>query len=340
MKKMTPAIEYKKDKPTLTNTIKLHLAVIFILLFIAMPHLPDYKTYQLIYEERGGYLAIFGRDPGFVLLINTFEPFISYNLFRQFTLALLAFITLLSIQNLQKSLPSKISNVFVLAITPYILLKYGIQIREGIALCLWLAIIMSADNRPKILPFIAIALISISFHISSTPLWALLAIAFYFQPHFPRTASIISISIFASYIFFVADVSRLEQDAFSGLNQKAITISIIQILYWCIYICIFLAAALSNNIKTHKHTPMPNGIRSMQFITKSAMIGFAIGVFIQGINYGSELLQKGLISDLMRIAALLLFIYSTLLAAQRKNIMSLFISTFLMIDTLRIILSA
>ena len=91
---------------------------IFILLALINPILPDYTTYQEMYESGGGHLAVTGRDIGFVLLIQATEPLINYDQFRRVVLLLIAILTIWTLRNLQAISSSRFSMSLAIALPP------------------------------------------------------------------------------------------------------------------------------------------------------------------------------------------------------------------------------
>lgn len=313
--------------------------VSFFFIFLLMPQLPDYETYRLIYDSGGGHLAAFGRDLGFVLLIQLAINFFSYEEFRVTTLFFEALLVIISINRLGSFNSTRIRNTIVFAFIPIILLKFGSQIREGLALVLWIYVLFCAKIKPNPILLIVITLLSISIHIGAAPLWGLLFIAFYLQK-FQRFSVILASGFYATFIYAVSDVSRLEVDAFSDLSSEVITPDIFQIIYWSIFPLIMLHALISGILRssTNKNNIFP--IIAFRFVLISSMLGLNIGIFLQILINGFVFLQKGIFADLLRIESLILTLLSIYLVLFNKTRYGILLSVFLILDTVRTILAA
>jgi hypothetical protein len=151
----------------------LYLALLCLFLFLLSGKFdPDFEAYRVIFESGwGGGM----RDPMFSLLVDTLRDVVSYELFR----LLMCSVFSVALFSLARKLSAMSSNgrlglPAVLALTPFVFLKLHVQIREGIALLLWLlAVTNHAGNiarNVRTTPFWTIALISTCFH-SSVLIW-------------------------------------------------------------------------------------------------------------------------------------------------------------------------
>lgn len=317
-------------------------SIVFVFIFLALiaPELPDYETYRAMYETGGGHLAVMGRDLGFVLLMQALEPALSYNQFRWLLITLTAILTLLALCNLQANLLLRLSMSLVLALIPLIVIKFGVQIREGIALCVWMFVVLGSRKRRQPILFSLLAILSISIHAATAPLWLMLAIFYYLQSYWPRTAAFLASLVYASFVYVVADIARLEEEIFGGLSQELVNPDVFTLLYWFFYPSVFLLSLLQRETRIERQTIAPLQLRAFGFILHAAMIGFLIGLSIQIWILGLNLLQKGLIADVARVAALIFAFYCIFLAIRGKNIRAVLFALFLIADTLRIILAA
>lgn len=311
----------------------------FIVVAVTTPFLPDYVTYEAIYESGGGHLATFARDPGFVLLTLVLNQYLAYDQFRVVIIIIIATIMLLSMRKLQASLGRKLDTSLAIALAPIILLKFGVQIREGLALCLWFAVLFYPIQKRHSLWFFTIALLSSSIHLATTPIWGLLAIARHSRRS-THTSLILAIIVYATYAYMVADPSRLEMEAFSALGSDTVSTNLFQLIYWSIFPCIMVFIIVQGDLRIPRQSELAQSVRDFGFVLKSAMIGLNVGIFVQLSANGFISLERGLIADLLRIESLILMFLCVFLAICGKSRKAILISIFLMIDTVRIILAA
>lgn len=335
-----PALQRPRRPLRLARNLKWVMVGMFVLLAALTPVLPDYVTYQAIYESGGGHLAALGRDLGFVLLVLLTQPFLGYDQFRWVVLAMLACLTLITLRNLQATFPRRLGLSTAFVLTPLIVLKFGAQIREGIALCAWLWIALGSARRPNPLLFGMIALISASIHAATAPLWAILGLALYIRPLWPRGAMLMATIVYGAFVYLVADVSRLEGDVFSGLSTDAVAPDYLTVLYWLIYPGVFAIALLTGEMRIRRRAIAPLPLRTLGFVLQASMSGFLAGLTLQIGLTGSAFFQKGIVSDSMRIAALVLALYCIFLAMRGKRRKACLLALFLSVDTIRIMLAA
>lgn len=336
--KSSAQIHYKRFY--LSKGVSWIIIFVFVILALLMPVLPDYNTYQEIYKSGGGHLALTGRDLGFVLALQILEPILSYNQFRYFMLALVATLTLLALRNLQINLPFRLGMSLVIVLLPLLTLKFGIQIREGIALSLWIFVLLGKSQNPNPILFILLAFLSISIHAVMVPLWLILAVAYYLRPHWPRIATVFNILVYAAFIYLVADVTRLELDAFSGLRQEAVIPNPFMVFYWLTYPSIFIFSLLLRGPSIKYHSSIPFQLRVFDFVVHTIMIGFLVGLVFQIGLSGSTLLLNGIIADVLRLAAFILSLNCVLLVMHGKSKRAILFASFLIADTARIMLAA
>ncbi|MBC3864187.1 hypothetical protein H8K32_18955 [Undibacterium jejuense] len=329
----------RKRSRGLSFSIKMLLFGIFFVLFFLAPQLPDYETYRKIYESGGGHLAAFGRDLGFVVLIQLASQLLSYDEFR---FAVLLFIEILifdSLSRLQKFHQYRISPHIVTVLVPIILLKFGAQIREGLALVLWLRVLLCAKVHPRALHFLVMALLSVLIHMGTAPLWLLLFAAFYLQK-FKNISILISSIVYAAFIYEVSNVSRLDVDAFSGLNTEIVVPDISQIIYWTIFPLIMVHTIFCKKLDLRGNQRFSLPIRGFSVVLKSAMIGLLLGLCLQIANNGFSFLQKGIFADLLRVESLILMLFCIYLVLIGKTRYAIYLSFFLILDTVRTLMAA
>lgn len=320
--------------------VQFALIAIFIVVAIFTPVMPDYETYQSIYETGGGHLAYFGRDPGFIFVIEVLNPLFSYVQFRGLTLFFSAALMLYTMTRLQISLPSQLGITIAIALAPIIAIKFGAQIREGISICLLLAVILGRTEKPNPLMFSFIAILASSMHAATIPLWLLLGLALYVYPIWPRTATLTGIALYGIFVFFVSDLSRYEGDMSVGLSKDSVNPNLYTVMYWLCYPAIFATAHISQSLRIPSDLFKRTPIKTMAFVTGCAMLGWLLGLVFQIGLSGSALLMKSVIGDTMRLAHLLLSLYCILLVICEKRLIGAALSVALLIDSVRILTSA
>jgi hypothetical protein len=322
-----------------SNVVTWTIIAMFIVVAATTPFLPDYETYEAIYESGGGHLATFGRDSGFVLLNLVLVQYLTYVQFRVIIIMMITTILLLSLRKLQASLGRKLDLSLAIALAPIFLLKFGVQIREGLALCLWFSVLFYPSQRRHSLGFVTVALLSASIHLATTPLWGLLAIARHSRRS-PHISLLLAIIVYATFACMVADPSRLEMEAFSALGSDTVSPDLFQLLYWSIFPSIMFFSIVQGDLRIPRRSELTQSVQDFAFVLKSAMIGLNIGIFVRlGLNDFSSL-ERGLVADLQRIEALVLMFLCVFLAIRGKKRKAILISIFLVIDTVRIILAA
>jgi hypothetical protein len=243
------------------------------------------------------------------------------------------------LKKLQGSLSHKLGVSLVIAITPLIFLKFGVQIREGLALCIWLSVLLSFNRRPHPVIFFVLAFLSSSVHLASAPLWILLALALYFR-HWPRVSFLIAIVVFSVFTYLVADISRLESEAFSGLSTEILSPNLFTTLYWLIYPGVFIFSILQRDTRRSVLARETLSVRTFGFVLRAAMIGLIFGLAMAISLEGNAFFQKGIVADLLRLSALLLSLYCVFLSIQKMERKAILLAVFLIFDTARIILDA
>lgn len=206
---------------------------------------PDFEAYRFIYDIGLRVAAEGTRDPVFTYTLETLRNFIRYEQFR-FALCLIFGIVLFRIApKLGAMSPAKrmgITQALVLA--PFILLKLHVQIREGLALLLWLfavtsnAGVMSRNVRSK--SFWIAALISSAIHLSVIMWWVAALMLGSKRPHYKRQA-LTTFLLFATYGAFTTSMgSRLLTELFGGMffvdSGLYVEVTLAKQVYWSIFI--------------------------------------------------------------------------------------------------------
>lgn len=323
----------------LSRGLAVSLIAFFVIVGAAGSSLPDFEAYQTIYETGGGHLELLGRDPGFVWLVQTLGAFIGYGLFRWIALAVVACITLRALSRFQASSDHRLGSILFLALAPLVLLKFGTQIREGMALSLWLWLVLAQERRPKLLTFALLAGVSISIHLAILPMWGLLALHLYGR-RWPRASFFVGVLLYAAFVYIVSDVSRLEDELFRGLVDDNVVPTLPTVLYWLMFPGFFVASLVRGDTTPRAQQLAPRAVTSLAFVLRVAMWGALLGFGLQVLITGAGLLQKGTVADSMRLAGLLLTLYAIFLALSGRTKMALLLASFLVVDTLRIMLAA
>lgn len=328
-----------RQRSKLSSGLLFAVTTLFIVMGAAAPALPDFAAYEDIFDSGGGHLALLGRDPGFVWLIQRLDAFVSYSQFRWIALTTVAFVTLHSLWRYQCFAPHKLGAAMFLALSPLILLKFGAQIREGLALSLWLWMLLSHEQTPRTFLFTLAAAISISIHLAILPLWGLLGLYLYAR-RWPRMLMVIGTLLYAAFVYIVSDVSRLENELFRGLSDESVVPTLASTVYWLVFPCLFTFSLLRGDTgrRATSHAPLP--VQSLAYIVRVTMIGALVGFGLQVLVTGAPLLQKGTVADSMRLASLLLMLYVIYLAISGRRRMACLVASFLIIDTVRIMLAA
>lgn len=323
----------------LSPSVAITLALFFIMVGLVGPWLPDFQTYEAIFDTGGGHLALLGRDPGFVWLVQTLNLGLSYTAFRWALLTFVATLLLRSLSKFQRLSCHSLGASCVVALAPFILLKFGAQIREGLALIVWLWVVLTNSHRPQLFAFALLAAVSTSIHLAILPFWLLLAI-FYWGDRSPKVSAALAVFLYASFVFIVSDISRLESELFAGLSDDRINPTIPTVLYWLIFPFIFATSIVVGDTARRSNLASPMPVRSLAFALRASLLGALIGFSIQIAVTGTDLLQKGTVADSMRLASLLLTLYCLFLAMTGRGKLAVAVGCFLIMDTVRIMVAA
>jgi hypothetical protein len=132
---------------------------------------PDYDAYRLRYELGGGLFAAAARDPLFLLVSVTLSDYMTYQHFRYVLIAVFGVLLLKISARVAVLTPYVLG--FVLFLTPFIILKLHVQVREGLALLLWMyAVTHPQGPRIKSFAFWLLAALSCAVHLSVAAWWA------------------------------------------------------------------------------------------------------------------------------------------------------------------------
>jgi hypothetical protein len=161
--------------PRVTPAARVGAVVLVALLFVfSGQYDPDFEAYRLIYESGGAWLEDLGRDPAFVYIIGKLNEVMSYESFRYSLCAFFGIATWKLQPRLAEMTNSQFGAVQLLFFAPLVMLKFHVQVREGLALVLWM-FAATRPNRRSILFWVA-AVVSCSIHLGLVALWAALVV--------------------------------------------------------------------------------------------------------------------------------------------------------------------
>ena len=178
----------------MTLSAKLCFISFSLLLFLLSGEFdPDFESYRSLYENGWGNFVYPFRDPVFWFALAHLQEYLSYEQFR-YLLCLFFSIALFKLARKlgQMSLRSQFGVAQAIVLAPFIMLKLHVQIREGIALLLWLFAItnngadISRNVRSR--SFWFIAAISIGIHLSAVIWWISAIILGSRRPYYRRQA--------------------------------------------------------------------------------------------------------------------------------------------------------
>lgn len=218
---------------------------------------PDFEAYRLIYESAGGWIAAQARDPFFLLVIKKFAPNFEYEFFRYIVCAVFGFGLFRLAQNIENARVEGFGFLQALFLTPFILLKLHVQIREGAALLLWLIAITGQDGDPVLQrgnwKFWLIAAISSLIHLSVVVWWAATFLFLFKRPDY-RTKVILVIILFSLYGVAMTRIGRefiteriVGSYAFFRDTGYDVQISAFKAMYWSLFLFIPVLAFVSLN---------------------------------------------------------------------------------------------
>lgn len=333
---------YAAKKSVQISHVLLGLISLFIIIFLllASPILPDYNTYMAMYFDGGGHLATFQRDIGYVYISSLLSQFISYESFRALISIIISFLIFIILRGFARQGASKRDVLLLfLALTPLILIKGGSQIREGLALFVWLSVIFNITSPPNPLKFIAIGVACYSIHISATPIWIATALSLYAFPKYPTPAYIAGIVIYAIAGYFIGDLSRFDNIFAYGLVEDVKNPDGLTLLYWVIFPLIGILFIALQRFILHPDGVSVNGLICILFVIRVSVIGLIIGLSIQLLSSGQYIFQNSILSDYLRIFSFYICLIPVIFAIKQRHYFCVILTLFLLVDTVRIILS-
>lgn len=181
------------------------LILLSVLLFMLLGNFdPDFESYRTIYNS-GWRLS----EPVFATLIDGFGGFLSYENFRYTLCAYFTFFLFKLAPRLGLMGDQPFGLIHVFALAPLVLLKFHVQIREGLALTLFLLAVTSNGGvmakNVRSWTFWVSALVSGGLHNSVLMLWVAVIFIRSEKPNYGRQM----FSIFILFSFFGAMTTNL-----------------------------------------------------------------------------------------------------------------------------------
>lgn len=332
------------------------LSIFFVISIFLEEKTPDWFGYERIFEN-GAWLADLGKDGGFLFVIKTFKIIFTNNylLFRRVIdlMFLLVIGWLLSNKFLKNEDYSKKLIICSVCIIPLVLLRFTVQIREGLALVLILialniisrfgGINKNISFRNILLPLVLL-FISASIH-SGLSIFLIFFIYSILIGHIKANTKLDRIALVYINIVFFLIISIIIykylysiKDIYYTGNGVNTSLNIAKIFYWFLWGCILYWCIK----KMHDLLYIGNFDNlSIRFIKYTfcvlPIIFYAIGLiflFTQNSN--------AIISGTSRIINILIcisiFFISKLYDKNRKILF--LISLFLIIDQIRVLLAS
>jgi hypothetical protein len=151
-------------------------AFVTVLFLLSGSYDPDFEAYRIVYEFGLRSFGDVARDPGFTFLTENIGSVLAYEQFRYALCALFGLTLFKLATRLGKMSTEGFGLTQALFLAPFILLKFHVQIREGLALLIWLFAVtanggvMSRNLRSW--PFWILAPLSFAVHFSTVMWWA------------------------------------------------------------------------------------------------------------------------------------------------------------------------
>ena len=190
------------------------LALFFVIAISNNQLNPDWLAYKIIYEEGGAWLAETGRDPLYMIINNAHKYIlnISYEEYRKLLSAYFIFFTYLLVNaRLFKSNEKNLDVILlILAVTSLVIIRFTVQIREGIGLTLallgYLKLFEISDksmNWSKIFWAAVLLTLASLFHSSFTPSLLIVLFVYLIDKKFDDKLKNSFINLFLIVVFFI-----------------------------------------------------------------------------------------------------------------------------------------
>ncbi len=317
-----------------------YLLVLSAALFVASgKYDPDYTAYRAIYELGGSWLSAQGRDPVFVYLTDFLSSVMPYEQFRYALSGVFAGGLVYLAVKLANSTATRFGFVQAMFLTPIVLLKFHVQIREGMALLLWL-IAVANQTSPRYTRFWVLAALSSAIHVGVLPLWgAATLIKWSREPNYLR-AAYVTFLVFALYsLASIPGSSEILLSPFFDVNQIVrdtgfgLDISGPKLAYWSLF-TVLPAITL--------FTFSRSAWRYGADISILGMVGtYGLLAFFPVAAVGGVILQVGeaQFANALRVAATLMALLAVQLSMTRpKHPLTWLIGMFAIADTIRLLI--
>jgi hypothetical protein len=214
---------------------------------------PDFEAYRLVYAYGLGDRGDLVRDPGFTFLTRYVGSALSYEHFRYALCALFGIALFRLAPRLGEVSKNGFGLIQAIFLGPFILLKFHVQIREGLALLLWLFAITSnggvVSKNVRSWSFWILAPIAGAIHLSSVMWWVTAFVLGSKRPNYRHQA----LMIFLLFAFYGAMTTRAGSELISATygdvpffieSQFDVDVSIGKIWYWAAFLALPLLTLL------------------------------------------------------------------------------------------------
>lgn len=316
--------------------------VIYIIVFEPSSFNPDFGSYKILYEiiTNQDFRFYFSKLAFLDYLVRLIDFTGNYNGFRLVLAFIELFLFLYVIKNLKISLRK--FNIFVsLILSAFLLLKVHVQIREGLALLLWL-FSLNTIHKEKYLSLknISLFIVSSLLHTSTIVFWISTFILKYnkFSTKIKRRLIVILFAIVGLTIWpFFGDLLSLNYVTL--INFKSISISTSKIIYWLSFILIFCIVFKNESSKiTLINKKSIENINSSYIIGNIGFYGFIGFVTIAALNFFYGAPNAGSFTLIFRMCLNLLFLISFYrISSQPKSFYTNILNSFIFLIVFRLL---
>jgi hypothetical protein len=229
------------------------VALIVTLFALLGSYDPDYEAYRFVYEFAWEEHADIGRDPAFAFLLQHSRLILSYEQLRWLLAGFFSIVlyNVLAPRLAAMSVSRRFGFTSAIALAPLVLMKFHVQIREGIALALWLMAVTANGGviakNARAWRFWLVALVSSAIHLSVVLWWIAALVLRSERPRYRRQALTI-VLLFALYGATTTRVgSQFMAETFSAVPffiepESYVTVTTGKLWYWAIFILLPLLA--------------------------------------------------------------------------------------------------
>lgn len=326
----------------ITSTMYLYYFIYCIVLVLILDRLPDYSNYKSIYESGGGYLLDLGRDLGFVLMVNIFNDYINYDLFRVFLFLFSAAGIIYFSRCLQSHMKRRLSFLTSIPLLLIILMKFAIQFREGLAILVWLLYLTSHQSRLESVKFLFYATVSSFFHLAIIPYWvATFLIIRKKQNHSAANFLIFLIFSISIYVVCTRHSPVANFDDFFATIKEEVNPSPYNYIYWSLFIVFpFFWYMNLKWIDISKSSIVGDKIYALAPISIYGSIGVSFTFLLFLVFDPTTVLNKTILSDILRIQTQLLMLILLQINFRKYFLVPAIFLIFLAVDSFRIIIAS